>query len=291
MLDKFAQELKEAREKADISLHNLSARSRLDIKFLESMEKGDFSFLPELYVKAFIKDYANLVGLNADETIKKYEAAKKGIDYTKSKEEVEIEPKPVPEKEEEKVKEEPKEKLFGEQQKIPILDIAAKNVNNFFSDKQKVKITSIIAGIILIVITALLIFSSNNEPEIIVKEKPYEEVRKENQQRFVEENIKAGATIKKGKTLSLLISSTDTSWIKVQSDTNKPREFMLYPGSKVNLTSYKRFKMIIGNSGSVSLNLNNTNLDFSGKDKVVRYLLITKDGINYLKTEPTFTNN
>ncbi len=291
MLDKFAQELKEAREKADISLHNLSARSRLDIKFLESMEKGDFSFLPELYVKAFIKDYANLVGLNADETIKKYEAAKKGIDYTKSKEEVEIEPKPVAEKEEEKVKEEPKEKLFGEQQKIPILDIAAKNVNNFFSDKQKVKITSIIAGIILIVITALLIFSSNNEPEIIVKEKPYEEVRKENQQRFVEENIKAGATIKKGKTLSLLISSTDTSWIKVQSDTNKPREFMLYPGSKVNLTSYKRFKIIIGNSGSVSLNLNNTNLDFSGKDKVVRYLLITKDGINYLKTEPTFTNN
>ncbi|MCH7974117.1 MAG: helix-turn-helix domain-containing protein, partial [Bacteroidetes bacterium] len=55
MLNKFAQELKKAREKADITLQNLSARSRLDIKFLQSIEKGDFSFLPELYVKAFIK--------------------------------------------------------------------------------------------------------------------------------------------------------------------------------------------------------------------------------------------
>ncbi|MCH7827355.1 MAG: helix-turn-helix domain-containing protein, partial [Bacteroidetes bacterium] len=55
MLNKFAHELKKAREKADITLQNLSARSRLDIKFLQSMEKGDFLFLTELYVKAFIK--------------------------------------------------------------------------------------------------------------------------------------------------------------------------------------------------------------------------------------------
>ena len=70
MLNKFAQELKKAREKADITLQNLSARSRLDIKFLQSIEKGDFSFLPELYVKAFIKDYAKFVGLDVNETIK-----------------------------------------------------------------------------------------------------------------------------------------------------------------------------------------------------------------------------
>lgn len=287
MLNKFAQELKEAREKADITLQNLSARSRLDIKFLQSMEKGDFSFLPELYVKAFIKDYAKFIGLDINETIKKYEAAKKGIDYNKNKGGQELETEKVGEKE----KANSKEKLFGEQKNISVGYNKSNSNNNFFADKQKVKLLAIIGGVILIVIIALLVFNSKNGPEIIVKEKPYEEVRKENQQRFVEEKNKTNTTIKKEKPLLLLISATDTSWIKVQSDTSRPKEFTLFPGTKINLNSKEKFVIIIGNSGGVSLNLNGNNLDITGKDKLVKYLLITKDGINYLKTEPTFTNN
>ena len=285
MLNKFAQELKKAREKADITLQNLSARSRLDIKFLQSIEKGDFSFLPELYVKAFIKDYAKFVGLDVNETIKKYEAAKKGIDYNKSKDETEVV------QTDKKEKSDVQEKLYGEQQNNTIQNNQPSGGFNFFSDKQNVKILAIVGGVILLVIIALLIFNSNNKPEIIVKEKPYEEVRKENQQRFVEDKKKSNTTLKKEDALILLISATDTSWIKVQSDTNEPKEFTLFPGSKININSFEKFVMIIGNSGGVSLNLDGNELNISGKNKLVKYLLITKKGINILKTEPTFTNN
>lgn len=285
MLNKFAQELKKAREKADITLQNLSARSRLDIKFLQSIEKGDFSFLPELYVKAFIKDYAKFVGLDVNETIKKYEAAKKGIDYNKSKDETEVV------QTDKKEKSDVKEKLYGEQQNNTIQNNQPSGGFNFFSDKQNVKILAIVGGVILLVIIALLIFNSNNKPEIIVKEKPYEEVRKDNQQRFVEDKKKSNTTLKKEDALILLISATDTSWIKVQSDTNEPKEFTLFPGSKININSFEKFVMIIGNSGGVSLNLDGNELNISGKNKLVKYLLITKKGINILKTEPTFTNN
>ena len=285
MLNKFAQELKKAREKADITLQNLSARSRLDIKFLQSIEKGDFSFLPELYVKAFIKDYAKFVGLDVNETIKKYEAAKKGIDYNKSKDETEVV------QTDKKEKSDVQEKLYGEQQNNTIQNNQPSGGFNFFSDKQNVKILAIVGGVILLVIIALLIFNSNNKPEIIVKEKPYEEVRKDNQQRFVEDKKKSNTTLKKEDALILLISATDTSWIKVQSDTNEPKEFTLFPGSKININSFEKFVMIIGNSGGVSLNLDGNELNISGKNKLVKYLLITKKGINILKTEPTFTNN
>ena len=285
MLNKFAQELKKAREKADITLQNLSARSRLDIKFLQSIEKGDFSFLPELYVKAFIKDYAKFVGLDVNETIKKYEAAKKGIDYNKSKDETEVV------QTDKKEKSDVKEKLYGEQQNNTIQNNQPSGGFNFFSDKQNFKILAIVGGVILLVIIALLIFNSNNKPEIIVKEKPYEEVRKDNQQRFVEDKKKSNTTLKKEDALILLISATDTSWIKVQSDTNDPKEFTLFPGSKININSFEKFVMIIGNSGGVSLNLDGNELNISGKNKLVKYLLITKKGINILKTEPTFTNN
>lgn len=285
MLNKFAHELKKAREKADITLQNLSARSRLDIKFLQSMEKGDFLFLPELYVKAFIKDYAKFVGIDENETIKKYEAAKKGIDYNKNKDETESEIVQTEKKEKPDVK----EKLFGGQQNNTIQNNQFSTGFNLFSDKKNIKILAIVGGVILLIIIALLIFNSNNQPEIIIKEKPYEEIRKENQQRFVED--KTNIKIKKEDSLELIISATDTSWIKVKSNTSGPKEFILFPGSKININSNEKFVMIIGNSGGITLNLNGNELNISGKDKLVKYLIITKKGINFLKTEPTFTNN
>ncbi len=81
MFDKLAEELKEARVRNNLTLKQLSTKTRIDIKFLEAMEEGNLSFLPELYVKAFIKEYASVVGLNVEVTLKKYDAAKEGLPY------------------------------------------------------------------------------------------------------------------------------------------------------------------------------------------------------------------
>jgi cytoskeletal protein RodZ len=78
MLKNFTEELKDAREKTGITLQIVAAKTRIDIKFLEALEDGNFNFLPELYVKAFIKQYAKVVGLDEDETIQKYNIAKEG---------------------------------------------------------------------------------------------------------------------------------------------------------------------------------------------------------------------
>ncbi|MCK7516561.1 MAG: helix-turn-helix domain-containing protein [Ignavibacteriales bacterium] len=55
----------------------MAAKTRIDFKFLEAIDNGNFSFLPDLYVKAFIKQYAKAVDLDEQETIKKYEDAAK----------------------------------------------------------------------------------------------------------------------------------------------------------------------------------------------------------------------
>ncbi len=89
MLDKFAEELRQAREENEITLQQMAAKTRIDIKFLEAIDNGNFSFLPTIYVRAFIKQYAKTVGLDEEETIKNYEAAKQG----KLPEKVEVEEK------------------------------------------------------------------------------------------------------------------------------------------------------------------------------------------------------
>lgn len=81
MLNKFAEELKAARLKSDLTLEQIAAKTRIDLKFLEAIENGNFHFLPELYVKAFLREYFNLVGLNEQISFKKFEAAKKGKQY------------------------------------------------------------------------------------------------------------------------------------------------------------------------------------------------------------------
>ena len=284
MLTKFAQELKKAREKAEVTLQNLSARSRLDIKFLQAMENGDFSFLPEIYVKAFIKDYAKFIGLDENEIIKKYEAAKKGKDYNKLEEK---ENKEVEKDQNEKVKDK-KEKLFEDQKKSPN-KIKTKSSYGLSLDKKNLKIFAIIGCVLIIIIVAIIIFTSDNTPEIIVQEKPYDQVRNETQKRYIEN--KQTIPVKTKEDLSLQIFAEDTSWIKVKSDTAAPKEFTIFPGNTININSKEKFVMIIGNSGGITMNLNGNKLDFAGQNKQIKYITITKEGINYLAKEPTFTNN
>ena len=64
MLENFAEELKCCQRKLNLSLQQFAAKTRIDLKFLEAIEDGDFTFLPDIYVKAFIKDYSNIVGLD-----------------------------------------------------------------------------------------------------------------------------------------------------------------------------------------------------------------------------------
>jgi len=74
MLDRFSEQLRKARLKKGVSLQQMAARTRIDFKFLEAIDNGNFSFLPELYVKALIKQYAKSVDLDEQETIKKFES-------------------------------------------------------------------------------------------------------------------------------------------------------------------------------------------------------------------------
>ena len=56
-LKKFSNELKEHREKTGITLQQISQKTKIDIKFLKSIEESNFDILPEIYIKAFIKEY------------------------------------------------------------------------------------------------------------------------------------------------------------------------------------------------------------------------------------------
>ena len=88
MLDKFADELREQREKSGLTLQQMATKTRIDIKFLEAIDQGNFAFLPDLYVKAFVKQYAKTIGLDENLMIKKFEAYREGKEYAENPSEI-----------------------------------------------------------------------------------------------------------------------------------------------------------------------------------------------------------
>lgn len=72
-LAEIGQELKAARESRKRSLADIATETHLKLNHLQALEEGDESRLPEpIYVKSFIRKYAQAVGLPADELANRY---------------------------------------------------------------------------------------------------------------------------------------------------------------------------------------------------------------------------
>jgi hypothetical protein len=66
-------ELRQARERRELTLQQLSDITKISTRVLRAIEASDESCLPAtVYTRAFVKSYANEVGLDADDTQRRY---------------------------------------------------------------------------------------------------------------------------------------------------------------------------------------------------------------------------
>lgn len=83
MLKTFSEDLKYFRESKNMTLKDVALDTRLNMAVLENMENGDFTFQPQTYIRAFLRQYAKSIGLSPDGILKDYEQAKMGNYSTK----------------------------------------------------------------------------------------------------------------------------------------------------------------------------------------------------------------
>jgi len=68
--DSFGPRLRRERERRGISLETIASRTNVSIELWLGLESNDFSKWPGgLFARAFVRDYARVVGLDADEVI------------------------------------------------------------------------------------------------------------------------------------------------------------------------------------------------------------------------------
>ncbi len=91
-MSELGQILKKTREEKNISLDEIQESTKIQRRYLEAIERGNFHMLPgHFYVRAFIKSYAEAVGLDADQLFEQYEGELP--DFQKREEQVQVVPK------------------------------------------------------------------------------------------------------------------------------------------------------------------------------------------------------
>lgn len=313
MFDKLAEELKEARIKSNLTLKQLASKTRIDLKFLEAMEEGNFTFLPELYVKAFVKEYANVAGLDPELTLKKYAAAKEGLTFEEMSEEEagessERHNEEVNNEREiiEKTEVKPEDNTAEEAQKFrqvkhsahqsdaiyskpPVFDSTPPPRSEMPRSRNSIYIVTAVGTVIILFGLIYLIFF-NRSNEIIVPEKPYDEVVSESGQRYEETPSDTANSLQKSMaatdSLNLTIQTTDTSWVRIILDNTKEEEFIMFPNSQKTIKTADNYKIIFGRSPAIKLQLNNKPLSFDPGSRNVTYVKIDTNGLKFLKSPP-----
>ncbi len=60
----LGKKLAKARVEKKITLESIADKTKINVNFLKQMEQGNFEFLPELYVKNFLKTFIRNIGEN-----------------------------------------------------------------------------------------------------------------------------------------------------------------------------------------------------------------------------------
>lgn len=75
--ESFGTWLRRQREGRDIGLREISEQSKISIRYLQALETGRFDVLPAaVFAKGFLRQYARYVGLDAEEVVNAYIAAR-----------------------------------------------------------------------------------------------------------------------------------------------------------------------------------------------------------------------
>lgn len=250
--------LKDARERRSISLEDIHLKIKIHPRVLQLLEDDKFEKLPSpLFVKSFIKSYAEFLELNPGELLQTYEK----IGHKEPEQVLFIRPAEI----REKIKR--REALGQKNFLIPILIISFVAV----------------AAVIFWITKTLarppqdrtltvrkLSSAARPAPSAPVKTKTDGWIRSAAQGNF--------PNLEKSAPLTLKIKALDNVWLRVTCDGKVLFQSILKKGAAETWTALSNVEIWTGNSSNMALSLNGYSLGSPGRG-VVKKLTITHQGV------------
>ena len=244
--------LKEIRLKKRLSLEEIAQKSRIQLSYLQSIEKGELQKIPPVYDKLFFKNYLKALGQEEGNYYNLFLEYRKKIRTDKT---------------------------------TTILDFSnsvEKNADSF-NFKNLYLLLPVLAAIVIIwllIVNTEMVTSStkDNVEEFDIKAMVQEIEKKE-----AAKNDSIIKELNNASALSLEINGLKQTWFRVITDTIDTTEYLLQSGEKMKLAAHQSFEFLIGKADGLELFLNGIKLDSLGKPgEVISYMRIDSKGINSL---------
>jgi cytoskeletal protein RodZ len=248
-------ELKRIRLEKKITLKQISQSTRIQLKYLESLEKGNLLEIPEIYDKLFFKSYIKYLNIPESEYYDQFLEFRKTI----------------------------------RDDRTAILDMTQteSSVEHEFNYKNLLYFVPILMAILIIwfLISNTLIIEDEKTESI--KEVSVLEVAERIQSKI--DSVKLSETqvqedsllFNKSTLLNLSISALQRTWFRVIVDERDTSEYLLQRGQNVSFSSEKCFDFLIGKANGLKMTLNNIPYGpFGIEGQIVKYMRIDSSGVS-----------
>ena len=242
----FYKELKELRVSKEISLEDLQVKTKINIKYLEAIESGNFEVLPTPYLRLFIRAYALEIGGDDNRALEQLDSFV-GVSNKSVKPSIKIIEK--------------EDNNFNEE--FEFFSLLANSNLKLRKDILKVSLLSILFIFSILIIKK--IFSNevtqieersfngqHNQIKIISDE---DLLKNYMEDKFIEKSL-----ITTPPFFFSIIADNEIG-ILIEQDTLKPYTKFLYPGTEVNLEGFiSSAKLIFTNTDKIKARLNGEDL-------------------------------
>jgi len=276
MSESLGKVLKRIRESKNLSIEDVSERSRIPKHIVSAVEEDRLREIGSVfYAKSFVKTYAAFLGAIAESSVKEYLAHGSQQNLQKKQDQA-LKPlsRPI-------------------SQSHPLKSVDSKKIlraNLQNAIKYKNQITAVLIGVFILWIlpSALghtakffknIAIKSHNKIAAIKKDAP---VAKKTEKAKPKETIKEigkEAAAKKDEAVKLELLAMDNTWLQIIVDGDLMFTGSFRKGTSDTWKAKKEIKMEVGNSGAIKINVNGKSADFAGKKGEKKEIVITKDGI------------
>lgn len=250
--------LKQARIKNSYSIDDINRHTKIRYHIIQAIEDGNYKILPPVYMKSFISDYMEFLGLNdnIEEVISElFPKDKKEILASESYHNLE--------------KANSKEYNYNE-------IFSQKRHKKDFFNKTSISMYMLYLSILLIIV-AVLYFAFFRESD----EKDTENIASQVESTQV---IADEALIEKEDTyndsMSIKVYAKDTVWIRLSNDAGNQRQIVMYPGNEIQMSAWEFFTFSSDRADKIEVYRNGELLPkLNNQGSAVRNIKITRTDI------------
>jgi len=281
-MKEFFENLKQIRESKNITLVEISQKSRLSLSILENIENGNLEKLPKGYDRIFFKRYLKEIDEDKEEVWRDFNlffgtgTVQKEISYSSDiNKDKKIEKEEIGEPEE--------NKSAKEKQKKSFIDNITLNLN---LDKLYkyfwIAITIIVIGTVGYFAYQQYLFVKNSPLE--VKEVSVSDYISEMQKQdsILTQQITSNTEVGRASSENFQVElySIERTWIREICDQVDTTDYILIPGLRRKIQAAQTVQLMLGRADGVIIWLNGDSLGIMGEaNDVVLRLLLTSGGI------------